>query len=197
MSTIRLSGSSSGHYDLTVPAVAGTNSIDLSKLVVRDANDIAQLHTGSIIQMAGDTWNPGTVYDVSTATVVTGQYGANLEVSMTFRSTSNKFFAKVFIPDGYDNAGRTRALEIGFKYSTDNFSTANTLGVQQIISDHSGYVSAGGPDLLTAHVAETFGDVPVAGAVKIRPFVIARNGTYRTNANNMGVYCLTVMEIKG
>ena len=34
MSSIRLSGSTSGHYDLTVPAVAGTNSIDLSKLIV-------------------------------------------------------------------------------------------------------------------------------------------------------------------
>ena len=177
--------------------VGSIDSVNGNNAMTIDANGITEMHTGSIIQMAGDTWNPNSTYDVSTATVVTGQYGANLEVSMTFRSTSNKFYAKVFIPDGYDLGTRTRALEIGFKYSTDNFSTANTLGVQQIISDHSGYVSAGGPDLLTAHVAETFGDVPVAGAVKIRPFVIARNGTYRTNANNMGVYCLTVMEIKG
>jgi len=34
MSSIRLSGTSSGYYDLTVPAAAGTNSIDLSNLVV-------------------------------------------------------------------------------------------------------------------------------------------------------------------
>ena len=33
MSSIRLSGSTSGYYDLTVPAAAGTNSIDLSTLV--------------------------------------------------------------------------------------------------------------------------------------------------------------------
>lgn len=180
----------------TLAVDAITNATGTSAMSI-DSNGVTEMHTGSIIQMAGDTWNPGTVYDVSTATVVTGQYGANLEVSMTFRSTSNKFFAKVFIPDGYDNGTRTGALEIGFKYSTDNFSTANTLGVQQIISDHSGYVAAGGPNLLFPHVAETFGDVPIAGAVKIRPFVIARNNTYRTNANNMGVYCLTVMEIKG
>ena len=38
MSSIRLSGSTSGHYDLTVPAVAGTNSIDLSKMTVQDSN---------------------------------------------------------------------------------------------------------------------------------------------------------------
>ena len=174
-----------------IQSATGTNAMTI------DSNGVTEMHTGSIIQMAGDTWAPGAVHDVTTATVVTGQYGANLEVSMTFRSASNKFYAKVFIPDGYDLATRTRALEIGFKYSTDNFSTANTLGVQQIISDHAGYVSAGGPNILYPHVAETFGDVPVAGAVKIRPFVLARNGTYRTNANSLGVYCLTVMEIKG
>lgn len=38
MSSIRLSGTSSGYYDLTVPAVAGTNSIDLSTLAVKDSN---------------------------------------------------------------------------------------------------------------------------------------------------------------
>ena len=38
MSSIRLSGTSSGYYDLTVPAVAGTNSIDLSNLVVKDSS---------------------------------------------------------------------------------------------------------------------------------------------------------------
>mgnify|MGYP001411886989 CR=1 FL=1 len=38
MSSIRLSGSSSGYYDLTVPAAAGTNSIDLSNLAVKDSS---------------------------------------------------------------------------------------------------------------------------------------------------------------
>ena len=38
MSSIRLSGTSSGYYDLTVPAAAGTNSIDLSKLTKQDSN---------------------------------------------------------------------------------------------------------------------------------------------------------------
>ena len=38
MSTIRLSGTSSGYYDLTVPAAAGTNSIDLSNLPVKDSS---------------------------------------------------------------------------------------------------------------------------------------------------------------
>jgi len=40
MSTIRVSGDSSGYYDLTVPSAAGTNTIDLSKLPVKDASNI-------------------------------------------------------------------------------------------------------------------------------------------------------------
>ena len=47
MSTIRLSGSTSGHYDLTVPAAAGTNSIDLSKLPVLAANNKLGIETTS------------------------------------------------------------------------------------------------------------------------------------------------------
>ena len=31
MSTIRVSGDTSGYFDLTVPSAAGTNTIDLSK----------------------------------------------------------------------------------------------------------------------------------------------------------------------
>ena len=47
MSTIRLSGTSSGYYDLTVPAVAGTNSIDLSNLPVKDPNGMMPI-SGSV-----------------------------------------------------------------------------------------------------------------------------------------------------
>ena len=39
MSSIRLSGTTSGYYDLTVPAAAGTNSIDLSNLPVKDSSN--------------------------------------------------------------------------------------------------------------------------------------------------------------
>ena len=47
MSTIRLSGTSSGYYDLTVPAAAGTNSIDLSNLPVKDSNGRLGIGTSS------------------------------------------------------------------------------------------------------------------------------------------------------
>jgi hypothetical protein len=47
MSTIRLSGTSSGYYDLTVPAAAGTNSIDLSNLAVKNSSGQLGLGTNS------------------------------------------------------------------------------------------------------------------------------------------------------
>ena len=46
MSTIRISGASSGYFDLTVPSAAGTNTIDLSKLAVRDGSDNLVLSGG-------------------------------------------------------------------------------------------------------------------------------------------------------
>ena len=59
MSTIRLSGTTSGHYDLTVPSTAGTNSIDLSKLPVKDASNIIPVdglkHTGGTTTMTFDS----------------------------------------------------------------------------------------------------------------------------------------------
>ena len=41
MSTIRVSGDSSGYFDLTVPSAAGTNTIDLSKLPNTSAKTLA------------------------------------------------------------------------------------------------------------------------------------------------------------
>src|SRR6056300_1687609 len=38
MSSIRVSGNTSGYYDLTVPDVAGQNTIPLDRLVTTDAN---------------------------------------------------------------------------------------------------------------------------------------------------------------
>ena len=47
MSSIRLQGTSSGYYDLTVPAAAGTNSIDLSNLAVKNSSGQLGLGTNS------------------------------------------------------------------------------------------------------------------------------------------------------
>ena len=171
---------------------AGTSAMTI------DSNGITEMHAGSIIQMAGDTYNPGTTLDISTATVNAGSLGSNLQVQLNFRSTSNKFYVRCFIPDLYDNGTRTRALHGGFRYSNDAFSSHSaTLGDREFISDHMGYVGTGGPAVLMGQHYETFGSVPETGTLTIRPFLKAINGTFRVNANSIGVFCLTVTEIKG
>ncbi len=156
-----------------------------------------KMPVGSILQMAGDTWTPGSVTDVATTAPTGGPYGNNLEVDITFRSTSNKFFVQVHIPDGYNNGVAGRTMHGGFQYSVNNFTTAGTaLGPQQIITDYIGYTGSSTNDLFIINY-HTWGSVPVTGAVKIRPYLIAVNGAYRTNANSLGVYSLSVMEIQG
>ena len=48
MSSIRVSGNTSGHYDLTVPDVAGSNTIALDKIVVADSSGNVGIGTSSI-----------------------------------------------------------------------------------------------------------------------------------------------------
>jgi len=47
MSSIRVSGNTSGHYDLTVPDVAGSNTIALDKIVVTDSNGFVGIGTNN------------------------------------------------------------------------------------------------------------------------------------------------------
>lgn len=63
MSSIRLSGTTSGHYDLTVPAAAGTNSIDLSKLPVKGTNNDIVLDKASNPALSGTT-NRNTILNL-------------------------------------------------------------------------------------------------------------------------------------
>lgn len=82
MSSIRLSGSSSGYYDLTVPAAAGTNSIDLSNLVVD--NTAASL-TGPLTVSGGQA-NTGlklSCGDTNTAT------GGGTQIDLGFNGGAN------------------------------------------------------------------------------------------------------------
>ena len=82
MSSIRLSGTSSGYYDLTVPAAAGTNSIDLSNLVVD--NTAASL-TGPLTVSGGQA-NTGlklSCGDTNTAT------GGGTQIDLGFNGGTN------------------------------------------------------------------------------------------------------------
>ena len=54
MSSIRVSGNTSGHYDLTVPDVAGSNTIALDKIVVADSNGFVGVGTTTAYNASTD-----------------------------------------------------------------------------------------------------------------------------------------------
>ena len=83
MSTVRLSGSSSGYYDLTVPAVAGTNSIDLSNLPVKDSNGNLGIGTNSPANFGGQTIQVNHASSYSSVLATSGSY------SMQFMASQN------------------------------------------------------------------------------------------------------------
>ena len=83
MSSIRLSGSSSGYYDLTVPAAAGTNSIDLSDLPVKDSNGNLGIGTNSPANFGGQTIQVNHASSYSSVLATSGSY------SMQFMASQN------------------------------------------------------------------------------------------------------------
>ena len=175
----------------TIQNTGGTTGLTI------DNNGITEMHSGSIIQMAGDTYNPSATFTLTTSVNNSGQLGSNLQVQIPFRSTSNKFHVKCFIPDIYNQNVPTRYFHAGFRYSTDGFSSHSaTFGEREYISDHVGYKNTTGAVLMSENY-ETFGSVPATGTITIRPFLTAFGGVMTLNANSLGVYCLTVMEIKG
>ena len=81
MSTIRLSGTSSGYYDLTVPAAAGTNSIDLSDLPVKDSNGNLGIGTNSPANFGGQTIQVNHASSYSSVLASSGAYTMQLMAS--------------------------------------------------------------------------------------------------------------------
>ena len=73
MSSIRVSGNTSGHYDLTVPDVAGSNTIALDKIVVTDSNGNVGI----------GTTDPGKQLDVR------GSIGLRLNNGLMFFTDAN------------------------------------------------------------------------------------------------------------
>ena len=118
MSTIRLSGSSSGYYDLTVPAVAGTNSIDLSKLPVKDSN--GNLTEPLRVQVDTDTdFSVGSAVVNTALTLKNSTSGANNPVSLSFSTESN---GEVYL-SAVQNSSNTAA---DFKISQRNGGSRTT-----------------------------------------------------------------------
>tara|TARA_B100001094_G_scaffold139322_2_gene134792 strand:+ start:2798 stop:3430 length:633 start_codon:yes stop_codon:yes gene_type:complete len=181
---------------LEAHTLSGTSTVEAgAKIAGTDTGSLSA--PGMILQMAGDTYAPNTHLDITTSD--TRPLGTNLQVSLTTQSTNNKLFVQVFIPDLYNNGTTTRALNGGFRYSTDSFSSSDVqLGDKETIADHESYHS--GDLVLRGLNYCTFCSVPVAGAIKIQPRLQAMNGTFRIMANNTsarGVCTLIVQEIKG
>ena len=146
--------------------------------------------SGEIIQIKTDILDRSYM-DINTTE--TEHFGSDLEVSITFSSTNNKFLVTAFLPDVW-NRGYTgdRALHAGFSYSTDNWSNSIVLGNAFPISDYIGW---DGASSLNDASWSTSGNCPTTSACKIRTRFKAVNGDTRVFANNMGVAHLTVMEI--
>ena len=110
MSSIRLSGATSGHYDLTVPAAAGTNSVDLSNLQMSNADFAGNVTVGS-----GKTLNVsnGTVTKAAGQFVEPGgllrRYYGSLGNGVT---VSNSFVEVMSIPNIVVNSGETPWLSV-------------------------------------------------------------------------------------
>mgnify|MGYP003653369821 CR=1 FL=1 len=127
MSSIRLSGTSSGYYDLTVPAAAGTNSIDLSKLPVKDSS--------------GNLAITGALGINTTGTGVSGQFGTGITVR---RAVPEVHLQR---DDGNGNGGvlmdnnsSTRRMYVG-TYDTNSETHIGTNGTQRLIINASGHVT--------------------------------------------------------
>ena len=148
--------------------------------------------SGEIIQIKTDILDRSYM-DLNTTE--TEHFGSDLEVSITFSSTNNKFLVTAFLPDVW-NRGYTgdRALHAGFSISTDNWSTSNVFGNAFPISD---YIAWDNASSLNDASWSTSGPVPTTSACKIRTRFKAVNGDVRVFANSMGVAHLSVMEIKG
>ena len=151
--------------------------------------------SGQILQVKTDT-RTGSSVDISDPSTEVPSFGANLEVSITFSSTSNKFVVACFIPDVYNFGNASRAFHGGFSYSTDNFGSKTVMGGASIISDYIGWQGSASAVDLNEATYTTSGNCPTTSAIKIRPHFTTVNGDMRLMANGVGSAHLTVMEIK-
>ena len=98
MSTIRLHGSTSGHYDVTVPAVAGTNSIDLINLAVKDSSGNLGIGTASPNSYSGytaltlDNATNGGIIDIERNGTLVGEMFTSDANTFTLAAVGSKAF---------------------------------------------------------------------------------------------------------
>lgn len=140
MSSLRLSGTTSGYYDLTVPAVAGTNSIDLSTLPSKTNLGTSSITHGSNTGDTRFTLNSANQYTLrlQNAGNIAGQIGGNGADDLQFSNAAGA--ATMVIKDGgvtipnqpmvetyYTNANQHGAYNAG---SSRNMTVFKPAGVR-------------------------------------------------------------------
>ena len=140
MSSLRLSGTTSGYYDLTVPAVAGTNSIDLSTLPSKTNLGTSNITHGSNTGDTRFTLNSANQYTLrlQNAGNIAGQIGGGGTDDLRFSNAAGA--TTMQIKDGavampnqpmvqtyYTNANQHGAYNAG---SSRNLTVCKPAGVR-------------------------------------------------------------------
>ena len=114
MSSIRVSGNTSGHYDLTVPDVAGQNTIPLDRVVTTDTN--------GHIQISG-----GSTNNDDSAAVITAASTEHAKIRIDTSSTINHRATLALESGSYEVNIATSGLD-EMRFSTQNTSDALFIG---------------------------------------------------------------------
>jgi hypothetical protein len=96
------------------------------------SNTAIVYRSGASLQTKGDSWVPTAYMAIST-----GGYrviGTNLEVSITCASTSNYLRVSAYLASWYNASAVTRGINVGFVYSTNNWTSEAILGEQKFLS---------------------------------------------------------------
>jgi len=103
--------------------LSGTNNLGSNPTLTLGSN--ATFPTGHVIRHFYDEHD----FDGNEITISGDIYWSDLEIEVTNPSTSNYILVTTMIPSIY-NTSTNQGLNIGFAYSTDNWTTPQTLGPQ-------------------------------------------------------------------
>jgi hypothetical protein len=181
MSSIRVSGNTSGHYDLTVPDVAGSNTIALDKIVVADSNGYVGIGTTTAYSASTDFEVKAT--DPKIVINNTGQRAYGLLVSGT----------KLYIRDESDDQDIVTITE-GGRVGIGTDTPATTLNVK---SSSYPYVRVTNDGYTGLDIGQADSSEGGAGLIKLRDaadmdfYTADLNRMRISSTGNIGIGTLT------
>tara|TARA_R110002051_G_C8569067_1_gene475491 strand:+ start:122 stop:754 length:633 start_codon:yes stop_codon:yes gene_type:complete len=209
MATLELNGKSLATQTSTAePVIASTvtggaglsGMTSLGTVTAGNLSNTAIVYPdGHILQIQADTYAP-----TGTTTITTSSYRAlstNLEVSIDCASTDNYLWVQLFIPCYINSNTSGRNLNLGFRYSTDNWSSPSDgvqLGAKEYINHSFGYLGTSAWLEIAINVS-LWVQVPSASAMKIQTVTQAVNGDVIIFGNvsaTKGEGSLIVSEVK-